>query len=496
MAAMSQSDKGILVKVSGFLLAFVILLSRPIAAQSIIEIDVRGEWKATYSDNLNLAIDGETKEGGIVLNASPGFDVRLKFAKTEFAIDYWMDYFYFLDDKSTDIRHNLFGTFDTYLFDRKLNISARAGIQQEFIDRQGGYSNSDANRSNNRRTIQNYNTSAQWRSRVFDLANLEMGYRFGQVYSPADDLDDETLTVNFSDTISHNLTGTLSSGKRFHNFEWKVSGNYQRVEKSLIEEDFSEWRYAAEGEFKPNRFISFDFGYGIRGNNAQTDKLDLDNRFWSYGVSLKPGPKLNLSFNREDLGSRNYDTLSVYYQITSRVNFRLTHSVDFTSNALGLADRLQQTNFEQEFGIDDGTGLPVDDSDISFSLSDIDYEQYIWNGTLTWNKKRDSFYFTGNRERRVFDADIPNSWSWGGSAGWERQINRLTTISATVSYRKNFIDGGNRIDEYKTGAVDWQKTLSKYFKAALSYAYTRRSSTDPTGNLSENAITFYLRGTF
>lgn len=466
-----------------------------VSAQDVLEIDVRGEFKATYSDNVNLVQTG--KQGGLVLNASPGLNIRYKTGRTEASFDYWLDYYRFLYDGSSEVRHSAFATLDSEVIKDHFFLRGRAGVQQEFLDRTGGFSNSDANRSANRRTVQNYSLSGSWQSRVLDLANFTAGYEYGQVLSPADNLEDDTLTVNFSDTVSHTLNAVLTSGKRYQKFEWFLRGRYQRVEKSLVDDDFEEWNYGGELWYKPNRHIAVMGGYSFRGNKAQTDKLSLNTGGVKYGVRLQPGPKLTVSAEREELSAdRTYDTFSLYYQMTKRIVLQVNHIVDFSSNALGLADRIRRLSFEDRFGIDDGTGVPIDDSDIAFSLTDIDFEQFQWNGSLRWRHKRDRVFISGNRERRVFDADIEDSRSWGGALGWERNIDRMTTFSITGSYRKNIIDGGERIDEYRTLNMDWQRTLSRYFKMAFQFSRTDRKSSVETGNLRENALTFYLRGSF
>lgn len=458
------------------------------------ELDVRGEFTGTISDNVNLTRDN--KQYGYALTFSPGINMRYKTGRTQVSVDYFADYFYFLHDNSTDIRHNLFATLDSEVIENNLTLFGRAGIQQEFIDRTGSFSQNDATKSDNRRAVSNFTARSQWRNRIYNFAKFRLNYELGVVKSPADNVDDDTLTVNFSDTVSHNLGFVLASGPQFSRVTWEVSGNKSKVTKSLVDEPFREDNVQAKVSYEVDPTLKVSAGYGKRSNNAQTTKLKLDDYYKIYGINWRPGPKLTVDLNREQYPNRNYDSVNVKYQVTTRVSMTVTHGVDFTSNGLDLAQSLDQLNYEQKFGINDGTGVPVDNSDLAFSLSDVDFEKYNWQIGLRWLRRRDEFFIAYDRERRVFDNGLPDSSSWGYQGGWKHKLSRGEIFTANGSFRENLINEGERIDRYYTFSTNYQNTLSRYFNLNIEFAHTKRVSSDPTGNLKENAFIIYLRGTY
>lgn len=459
-----------------------------------LELDVRGEWKATFSDNVLL--DNENKKSDVALSFSAGLNLRYKTDRVSFSVDYFPEYYYFLRDNSTDLRHSLYLSLDGDVIKNNLSILGRAGIQQEFLDRTGSFSQNDATISDNRRTIQNYTTRAIWQNKFRDLATLSAAYEYGLVRSPADNLDDDTLSVFFSDTNSHNFNVGLSAGSFFNRLTWDASFSYQKVEKSLVEEDFSEKDYLGSLSYEFNPYVSASIGTGYTDNNAQSDDLSLNDNYTYYAIDIRPGPKLSIEASRKEYPTKNYDSLSLRYLVTKRLTLTVNHDVDFTSNSLQLAERLDQLDYEQTFGIDDGTGVPVDNSDISFSLTDVDYEQYVWRVKLQYQKRRDDFYISYSDEKRIYDSDEPDAISWGLNAGWSRQINQSTEMYMNGSYRRNITGNSARIDDYYTYEAGWQKTLSRYFNFTASYVHSERVSSDESGNLNENALVFYLRGTF
>ncbi|MBL4791023.1 MAG: hypothetical protein JKY60_18905, partial [Kordiimonadaceae bacterium] len=179
--------------------------------------DPRAEARLSFTDNALLTESGRVSD--IVLNLSPGLNVRYEARRVTVAADYALDHFYFLSDNTTDTRQNLFGTLDAEVIEDHLTIIARASLREQFIDQRGSISSNFANRSNNRRLLQNYTGTAILTGGLRDFADWRITYRYGISRTPADNLADETLTVNFSDTNSQEFVASLGSGARFNSFE-------------------------------------------------------------------------------------------------------------------------------------------------------------------------------------------------------------------------------------------------------------------------------------
>lgn len=459
-----------------------------------IWIDPRFEAKAAFTDNATL-VDTD-RQADAVFNVSPGLNMRIESARVKGAVDYSWDYLYFVSDKSEESRHNLFGLIDAEVWEDHLTVSARASARQTFIDRGAGLSNTIANRSANRRLVQNYTTSANLKGGLRDYADWKLSYRYGLTLSPADNLDDETLTVNFSDSETHEFSASLGSGYRFNNFEWRLAASRRDVYRSLDVNNYLYENASAEIWYKFNRHISVVGEYGYSKNNFQSESLAADGTFWNAGFRWNPGPKLDLTLKRGKEGNRKtwYGRFQYFFGV--RMDIAVSYTDTLSSNAIVLNDNLQTYSFSGDDGIIDTSGLPIDETDPNFSLSDVDFRRRSTSAVLTWRHKRSQVYLNVNNEWRTFDDESGTAKTAGASLGFKHKISQKTNLSGTLSYRRSRFEDSFRIDNYIVAEVNWTKTLSRYVKAGISADHSERISNEDGADLVENTLTLYLRGTF
>jgi hypothetical protein len=457
-------------------------------------LDTRAEARVTFTDNAELTLSDRLPE--TVLNFAPGVNARWESKRVQAGVDYAWDYFYFVRDKTEDVRQNMFGSLDAEVIDDHLNIGARASLRQQFLDQRGSISNSSANRTNNRRLIQNYTGTAIAKGGLREFANWRFTYRFGLSRSPADNLEDETLPVNFSDDESHEFVASIGSGTRFNNFEWSLFADSTRVIRSLDVNDYRNEHAGAEFKIKFNRFFQLIGDIGASRNGLQSAELSEDGFSWEAGFRWTPGRKLDLTVQTGREGRRETWYGSLQYFFSPRIDFNGNYQDTITSNSIVTNDSLQDFGFNPELGISNSQGLPIDETDPIFTYSDRDYRRQNAQGNLTIRQKRSELYIGGNMEWRTFDDDSGTASSWGANAGFTREITERQTISGGISYRQSRFEGETRIDNYIEANLDWSATISRYFKAAIGYSHSERQSNEPGADLEENALTFYLRGTF
>ncbi len=456
--------------------------------------DPRLEAKLAFSDNSLLT--ESNRQSDVVLNFAPGLNTRLEGRKLRGALDYSYDYLRFMSDGSSEGRHNLFGTFDMDVLEDHLTVNSRASLRQVFLDRGGSLSKSIANKSTNRRLVQNYTGSAILKGTMRNIADWRVSYRFGLTLSPADNLDDETITTNFSDTQTHEVRASIGSGQRFNNLEWRLFASSQRSQRSLDVNDFKSENAGAELNLKFSRHFALLGTLGYSQNGLQSSALAADGMSWEAGFRLTPGRKLDLTLKWGKEGNRTkwYGRLQHFFSI--RLDLVASYTDTITSNAIVLNDTLQSLQFDPSRGIIDTQGLPVDETDPSFSLSDVDFRRRNANAVITWRHKRSQLYVNGNMEWRTFDDSSGTASSWGLSTGFKRSINKNTDLSGTISYRRSRFEDGVRVDNYIVGSLDWSNRLSKYFTLAVNASHSQRQSNEQGSDLMENALTLYLRGTF
>ncbi len=458
-------------------------------------LDPRVEGRITLTDNVNLTESNRT--GDVVLNLGGGLNSRYEGNRIQAALDYSIDYLYFLSDGETDFRQELFGSLDAEVIEDHLFIGARGSIEQRFLNQRGSLSSNFANRTNNRRALQTYTTSALLRGGLGNFADWRINYRFGLQFSPADNLEDETLTINFSDTKSHELNATVGSGNRFNNFSWRVGVSHRQVLRNLEQSnDFKDQNAFAELIYKFNRHFQLIGNLSYSNNDFQNAVLNQQGFGWETGFRWTPGRKLDLTLTGGKTGDRTTWSGNLQYFFTKRLDFLGTYSDTITANTLLTNNDLQGFRFDQELGLVDPQGIPVDETDPRFSFSDIDFRRRSLRGTLTWRHKRDRAFISADAEWRTFDNDSGTAKSYGVSGRWIHEIDRKTTLETGLSYRRSRFEGQTRVDDFIVGSLDWSKTISEYFRASINFTHSERQSSEQGADLEENALTLYLRGTF
>lgn len=459
-----------------------------------IWVDPRTETKVTFSDNVDLT--NANRVSGFVLNASAGLNTRIEGRKLKGALDYAADYYYFLNDGGTDLRHSMFGVLDAEIIRDHLSINTRASLRQVFLSQSDSISHSSANRSDNRRLIQNYTGSALLKGGMRDFADWRINYRYGLTLSEADNLDDETLPVNFSDSQTHEIQASIGSGYRFNNLEWRLFGTSRTVIRSLDVNDYRNDQVGAEVWYKFNRHFAVVGSVSHSANNFQTAVLSEDGFGWEGGIRWTPGRKLDLTVRHGRVGTRETWSARMQYLFTTRFDFAGSYTDTLSADSLVLNDNLGTFQFNEDQGITDNQGLPVDERDPRFTLSDVDFRRQNAAGVFTLRKKRTQIYLSGNMEWRTYDDGTGQSSSWGASTGFRHRINRTTNLHGTFSYRRSRFEDQSRVDNYIVGNLQWNKIMSRYFKLTFSLDHSERLSNLPGEDIMENAITVHLRGTF
>jgi len=457
-------------------------------------LDTRAEARITFTDNALLTLKDRQAEA--VLNLAPGLNARWESKRITAGVDYAFDYYYFLTDKSDDIRHRGFATLDAEVIEGHLTVNGRASLREQFLDQRGSISSNSANRTENRRLIENYTGSAILKGGLRRYADWQISYRFGISRSPADNLDDETLPVNFSDTESHEIAANLGSGDRFNNFEWRLFANSTRIARSLDVNDYRNENARGELTYKFNRFIQVVGNAGYTRNAFQSDVLKEDGFSWELGARWTPGRKLDMALRYGKEGLRETWYANLQYFFSPRFDLTGTYQDALSANTIVSNNSLQDFGFDEDLGISNAAGLPIDETDPVFTFSDVDFRRQNATATFTLRQKRTQMYLSGNMEWRTFDDGSGTAKSWGVTYGFDRNINRRSSLKGRINYRRSRFEGETRIDNYIEGSLDWTATISRYFKSSIGFTHSERQSSEPGADLEENALTFYLRGIF
>ena len=454
----------------------------------------RGEATLTLTDNANLT-QGD-RVGDAVLGVSPGLNFRRRGPYSEVSLDYTYNYLTFLDSGFSDERHNLFGLADIELIRNHMNLEVRASLQETFLDRTQGLSGSIGNATSNRRLVQTYSGEWTFEGDVRDWIDVNSRYRFAVQLSPADDLTDETLTTNFSDTTSHDFFHSLSTGDRFNRFYAAGSISVRRVIRSLDVNNFRDDQALFELGYRFSDRFRIDGGIGYTINDLQFVQNREDGFTWIAGFTWRPSRRTSVTADYGKEGGREITAVNLTFQPTRRTVFTARYQDQVQANSFELIDGVANLRFDEDFGILTASGLPASSGNPAFTLNDVDFRQKVASATLQWNHRRDSYFINGTYEERTFDDGTGRSVTWGVSQGLRHQINPRSEINLNSSFRRNEFEDGVRVDDNWRASVEYRNTFSRFFIGAITYSYSYRDSTEPGGDLLENALTFYLRATF
>lgn len=458
------------------------------------DLQPRVETRFTLTDNVLLTETDTITDTALIL--SPGLNYQARGAHLDAAVDYWVDYLVFLNDGTTESRPNGVAVIDYIGLDDRLRLSGRGSLQQSFIDRQQSLSGNIGNRSENRQLIQTYTASAEFTSRIRNVADYTLRYRFGVSLSGADDLDDDSFTTRFSDTTSHEGDITVDTGERFGWLRLRADGRVRRVERSLDVPSFRNDRWSGEIWFRLARSFWLIGSAGYTDNNLQNSDLAEEGFFWESGFRWVPSRRTTFEARYGQVGNRPLWDVSLNHQLTRRVDIRATYVDRISANTIVGNLGLEGFSRDDNLGIVDPSGQPITQVDQPFTLSDIDFRRQAGNVTLNWRDKRNQVFLNSSYERRTFDDDSGVSVSWSGGTGYSHRITRNSDFRAEASYRSNDFEGGDRRDQTILASLSYRKTFSRNVFGDITYNYSQRFSNAEGGDLRENAVTLFLRARF
>ncbi len=462
--------------------------------QPAVEISPRINLEVTATDNVFLTPDN--REFDLALIASPGINIGIEGRRVQASVDYGLDYLYFVLDGSTDIRPRAFALVDAELIDNRFFVSGRASVQQTFLDRTASLSGSNANISDNRRAVQNYSGEARLLGQFANYADWNVTYNYGLQLSPADDLTDDTLPTTFSDSQNQELSIEVDTGDRFGKFGGRIRATAQRVSRSLTDLDFENDRLTGELSYRLDRTFSVFASTGISRNSLQSTAAGGDGFAWDGGFRWAPSRRTEFEARYGREGPRTTALVQGVFRPGRRLNFTVNYTDQVTANSFLQNTGLTNLQFDDRLGITDLTGIPVDQTNPAFTLSDIDFRRRAADIGIRWQNLRNIIFLTASFEERIFDNETGTSSNWGVSAGYDRRLTPKSDARFSASYRRNLFEGSDRVDNVVIASAEYLYNFSRYFVFRIGYDFSVRQSNDETGDLLENALGLELRGVF
>ena len=352
-------------------------------------------------------------------------------------------------------------------------------MSQRFLDRRQAISSVSASRTENRGTIQNYQISPYLVHAFGSLATAQLRYRLGYVRQSA---DPEQTTVNtfFGDTLSHEGSYTVSSGRQFSKLNWTLSAMYQTQDRENTA-NYETTTVRADFSYQLTNFFSLlgSIGYQDRDANGASF-ANFSGLIWDAGFRLVPGPRTSLSFRYGNQYNGETFSLDAQYKITARDNVNLSYN--------------DTINTFQSFAFGDNTAVNIDPSlDSGFISGDLTRRKQ-WRLSVSGTRGRtsysaSSFYLKSNSDLTALDEK-----RYGGAISISRRLSPRLSISGSASYNLSKFLSDNIRDKFWSASANMTYQISKSLIGDLGYVHSDRDQTR-FGNLNggSNYISLSIR---
>ncbi|MDA5193602.1 TIGR03016 family PEP-CTERM system-associated outer membrane protein [Govanella unica] len=451
-----------------------------------------GQWRVipslevaeTYTDNVELSPVNQKSD--FITRISPGINVTAKGARLNLNVNYVANFLIFArDNENTDLRHNLNAGLTTELVKDWLFLDGRASINQQFLDRGGSISASDANVTDNRQTVQTYTISPTIRRRLGSFADMRLGYYFGYVKAGKPE-NPVFLPVDLlQDTVSHSVNWGLDSGKRFARIRWGTSIDYRHEQRAKGFPSSEDLYYRFYGEYSVNRWLTLLGSAGYEDIKDRTLTQNRDGFVWDVGVRLTPGPRTEVSLR----GGRRYNdtnwNMQGVYRLSERTAFNFSYSEEVTTSSRVLQ---QQLAIDRNIAAIDPGG---------FSLTEGAFLRKRAQVGFTGSRKRNVFGANLFHEKRTSDTAFNQETSYGVDANFTRSLSRAASAFVSGTYRHSTYDQAeHRQDDFYSAQAGVNYKLSEYLSGGVTYYYTNRDSNQILRKLEENAVKLSVKATF
>jgi len=473
-----------------------------------------GDWRfeqflvtrQTFTDNVDLEPSDE-KESALISEIGPGVRLEADLARVQAALDGTVFYRReSLSDTDNDIRVDARGVGTVEWFRDLFLTDFAASVSQQSLDSGRGTSASAASDAN-RNTVQTYRVSPYLVRRLGRLASVEARYAGTVTLIGGDDGDDDRFAGDeTSDSIEHTVTLQASSGPVFGRYGWSLIGRATELDfddgadedRNLTlndnDDDLSRREVILRNQYALFRDFALigDVGYQELDSEDETDSFESP--LWAAGFRWTPSDATELFAT---VGRQNDDetlTARARHAISARTQLTLSYDERVATGQERLAAALPQTPEELE---------DFDPRQDRFAIRDevtrIDTLRARIDTALGRNVMNFEARYQTEEEDIADSTDTEESLLF--RVGYSRRLTRELNLSLDASFENTTFDevrtgrGDVEDDDYDL-AVGFDYTGLRNIDLGLTYFFSRRESTEPEDEFTENAVTFTGRLTF
>lgn len=466
--------------------------STALAAALLVTPALASEWRAipeleiseTYTDNVDLT--PTNRQWDLVTRITPGVTVTGRSGRTKLDLTYRLNFLVFAkSDEDTDVRHFLSANGTSELVDDLLFLDVRGSVNQQFQDIGGAVSGNQDNATDNRRTVQNYSVSPYIRRDLGSFATATLRYRAGYVEVGGGPPANPLLADFLSTAWTHQATLQLDGGRRFGRLGWSAVAQHDWDERKAPRRDSESATYRLNTDYQMSDWLTLLATVGYDNVDDTSLISDRDGVSWNLGATLR-GARTTLTVR----GGERYNSMNWSAQLTYLFSQRTRLTAGYSEEVTTTLRILQD-----ELGGGEPGGPIVDPG--GFSLIDSAFKRNRTFVTLSGSRGRSTFSMNGFYEERRPETISPDQDRYGGRGTLTRRLSYNLSTYVSAGYEKTDEKGlAPRDDDFYSGQVGFNYTLSQYVSGGISYIFTKRDSDDPSRDLKENAVKINIRATF
>lgn len=309
------------------------------AATGARGVDITGAVSAgaIYSDNINLAPDGQ-EDGDLVYRVDPSIAVSSIGTRYTFNLDYTLEALFYQDQAdSEEIYHQGTATLDLALIEETLFLNTLAAISQVVVDPEQPFSQSNITQISNRADATRYQVGPQWKQDIYGTA-LDVRYDVGHVDYDDDLLQDGDYTKFRTDWTGpekeRGLTWDLHHEYVEYDYEISPEAVRQLAEARLVYELGSGWApfvsAGLESDVKDRTDASLEDGIWRAGVRRQTARTNFEAFVGDRSFGSTWGARLERQY-----GADTGDIFRIAYRETPRTSEELDATLEKPVTAPG-----------------------------------------------------------------------------------------------------------------------------------------------------------------
>lgn len=449
------------------------------------ELTPRIRSSATYTDNVNLAPEGQEKSD-TVLELRPGFSLDGEGPRTKVNFSYDLQTLYHTRVNDTEVNHQISGFLNSELVKRTLFVDASVSRRQEISSLSGPIGVNNTTGGGNRQNVTTASVSPYLVNRLGSFAKSTLRYTHDRVYQEIG-----------HDTYSNAVRWQLTDGPAFGRLTWSTDAQYRKVEGGV--NDTGTFRSgSARLGYELGRHLEVSATGGYEDNDYPTTANgSLSGSFWDVGVRWSPSHRLDaeIRYGHRYFGNTRMASLSyrARHLLTS-----ITYEESITTS------RRRQLVAENRIPVYSGCSPATDPNCqpageiVLYGVESVN--EFILQrrgiASMTLLGRRNSLTFAGYRSKDEYQVSDRTTIQTGATANWQWTLGRSNSFSLAGGWSRNEFLDQNREDNLYNVSATLNHDLSRRVSSFFTLRHQQRNSTDAQAEYRENAATVGISASF